>query len=163
VRVVRVRRPAPIPRGPARADHLPPEALLAEHEAELAAAQAEADITVTGRGLPLAPGAAGAIEVTVTSHAASAIRGEIQLISPYGTWSFLPGWDVGFAAGPGAEVTVSFPVRAPADARPGQRWWVLAKVMYCGRARYSAPVEIMVTDPAALPVTADSQQPTAVA
>jgi len=30
------------------------------------------------------------------------------------------------------------------DARPGQQWWALAKVMYFGRLRYSEPIWINV-------------------
>ena len=96
------------------------------------------------RELRLAPGEAGVIEVEVASRAASEIRGEVQLISPAGSWPFLGAWTSAFSAAPGAAALLSFPVTAPADARPGQRWWALAKVMYFGRARYAEPVEIII-------------------
>jgi alpha-mannosidase len=105
---------------------------------------AEAGLDITPRQLELAPGDAGAFEVTLDSHAASGIRGEVQLISPAGSWEFVPEWTAGFAVAAGESVTLSFPVTAPADARPGQRWWVLAKVMYFGRVRYSEAAEVAV-------------------
>jgi alpha-mannosidase len=108
------------------------------------AIRAEADVAVSPRQVELAPGEAGLIEVTVTSHAASPIRGEVQLISPAGTWELVPGWTAGFAAAAGEPATVAFPVTAPAAARPGQRWWAVAKVMYFGRARYSEATEVVV-------------------
>src|SRR6185437_7445199 len=65
------------------------------------------------------------IEVTVVSRAASEIRGEVQLISPAGSWPFLGAWTSAFSAAPGGAALLGFPVTAPADARPGQRWWAL--------------------------------------
>ncbi|MGH3395494.1 MAG: hypothetical protein ACRDPO_12480, partial [Streptosporangiaceae bacterium] len=118
--------------------------LLAASDAEARAIEAEVELTVASRELRLAPGEAGVIEVVVASRAASEIRGEVQLISPAGSWPFLGAWTSAFSAAPGAAALLSFPVTAPADARPGQRWWALAKVMYFGRARYAEPVEIII-------------------
>ena len=118
--------------------------LLAASDAEAQAVAAEVEVTVARRELRLAPGEAGVIEVMVASRAASEIRGEVQLISPAGSWPFLERWTSDFSAGPGAAALLSFPVTAPADARPGQRWWALAKVMYFGRARYAEPVEVII-------------------
>jgi hypothetical protein len=44
----------------------------------------------------------------------------------------------------GKTAVLRFPVTVPAAARHGQRWWVLAKVMYFGRTRYSEPVEVII-------------------
>jgi alpha-mannosidase len=131
--------------GPAAAaPEWPQPGLLAASDAELRAVEAEVEVTVASRRLRLAPGEAGVIEVTVASQAASEIRGEVQLISPAGSWPFLDRWTSAFSAAPGGRALLSFPVAAPADARPGQRWWVLAKVMYFGRARYAEPVEVII-------------------
>jgi hypothetical protein len=127
--------------GPAAA---PGEDAGAAWERGARAITAEAGLDLAPRQLELAPGDAGAFEVTLDSHAASDIRGEVQLISPAGSWDFVPEWTAGFAVAAGASVTLRFPVTAPADARPGQRWWVLAKVMYFGRARYSEAAEVAV-------------------
>jgi hypothetical protein len=80
----------------------------------------------------------------VANTTASQIRGEAQLVSPFGTWAALPRWTCGFSAEPGAVQTLSFPVQVPASARPGQHWWALVKVMYFGRLRYSEPVAVTV-------------------
>jgi alpha-mannosidase len=115
--------------------------LIAEH---LAAVTAEVDLTLASRELRLAPGTTGTVEVGVANHAASAIRGEVQLISPFGSWACLPSWAAGFSAGAGERAVLRFPVPVPAAARPGQRWWVIAKVMYFGRCRYSEPVPVII-------------------
>jgi hypothetical protein len=122
-----------------------PEALAAAHDHEQQALAAEIELTVPRRELALGPGQTGAIEVRVTNRAACAIHGEAQLISPAGTWDCLPRWDSGFRAEPGATTVLDFPVTVPVTARPGQRWWALAKIMYFGRARYSEPVEVIIS------------------
>jgi alpha-mannosidase len=119
--------------------------LLAVTEAGLRAIEAEVEVTTSGPELRLAPGESGVIEVAVANRTAGQIRGEVQLISPFGSWAALPCWSAGFCAAPGATATLSFPVPVPATARPGERWWALAKVMYFGRARYADPVEVSVT------------------
>jgi hypothetical protein len=117
-------------------------ALIVEH---LEAVAAEADVALASRELRLAPGATGAVEVTVANHAASAIHGEVQLISPFGSWACLPSWAAGFGAAAGDRAVLRFPVAVPADARPGQRWWAIAKVMYFGRCRYSETVQVIIS------------------
>ncbi len=80
------------------------------------------------------------------SHAASAIRGEVQLISPAGSWEFVPGVDDRIRRrGRGPSGAAASPSPRPATARPGQRWWVIAKVMYFGRVRYSEAAEVVVS------------------
>jgi alpha-mannosidase len=123
---------------------LPQAELVAEYEAGLRALSAEADVTVSGPELTLTPGQSGDIEIVVDNHAASAIRGEVQLISPAGSWACVPDWAGGFEAAAGKTAVLHFPVTVPAAARRGQRWWVLAKVMYFGRTRYSEPVEVTI-------------------
>jgi alpha-mannosidase len=123
----------------------PPRAeLVAEHEAELRAMSAEVDLTLASLELTLSPGQSGDIEIVVDNHAASAIRGEVQLISPAGSWACVPQWAAGFGAEAGKSAALRFSVAAPADARRGQRWWVIAKVMYFGRTRYSEAVEVII-------------------
>jgi hypothetical protein len=122
---------------------------VAARAAGSAVAAAEAVLAEVGTGLSparldLAPGQSGTLEVTVASRAASAIRGEVQLISPAGSWEFIPEWTTGFAVAARDSAVLRFAVTAPATARRGQRWWVIAKVMYFGRARYSEPAEVVV-------------------
>jgi hypothetical protein len=67
------------------------------------------------------------------------------MISPWGTWAALGPWTRGFAVPPGEAVTLCYPVRPPAGARPGAHWWALAKVMYFGRIAYSECARIEVS------------------
>jgi len=81
------------------------------------------------------------------------LRGEAQLISPYGSWAAHQAWATGLVVEPGRTAELSFGVTVPRDARPGQRWWALVKVMYFGRLRYSEPIWITVTRDNARPET----------
>ncbi len=119
--------------------------LLPELEQVGLAEAAEAELTMISEHLELPPGGSGSILVRLSNATASEIRGEAQLISPHGSWSAHRDWATGFAAEPGRETELSFGVSVPRDARPGQRWWALVKVMYFGRLRYSEPIWITVT------------------
>jgi alpha-mannosidase len=105
---------------------------------------AESELTLLTSHLELRPGGHGEISVVLANHTASELRGESQLISSYGSWAATSPWAMGFTAAPGDGSTMTFAVDVPADARPGQRWWALVKVMYFGRLRYSEPVWISV-------------------
>ncbi len=104
----------------------------------------EADIGLLAEAISLAPGDSGAIEVVIRNQAASAIRGEAQLISPYGSWLQTRPWTTGFAVAAGTAMTVQFDVTIPPTARPGEQWWALGKIMYFGRIRYTRAAEVTV-------------------
>ena len=106
---------------------------------------AEAELTRLTGHLELPPGGRGRVAVRLSNTTASELRGEAQLISPHGSWAAHQAWTTGFVAEPGHAAELSFSVAVPRDARPGQRWWALVKVMYFGRLRYSEPVWITVT------------------
>ena len=95
--------------------------------------------------LEVAPGECAALTVRLDNRTASVIRGESQLMSPFGTWHQARPWTRGFTAGPGETITVDYAVAVPAWARPGSHWWALAKVMYFGRVRYTECARIQVT------------------
>jgi hypothetical protein len=82
--------------------------------------------------------------VELANRTAAPVRGECQLISPLGTWAALGPWTRGFAVPPGEKLTLCYPLRLPASARPGSHWWALAKVMYFGRIAYSECARIEV-------------------
>jgi hypothetical protein len=103
----------------------------------------ELDVEILTRDVALTAGETGRIEVRLRNRAASEIRGEAQVISPYDTWPAITPWTQGFAVAGGSEATVAFDVRPPFDARPGV-WWALVKVMYFGRLAYSESVPIEV-------------------
>jgi hypothetical protein len=113
-------------------------------EAASQAEAAESELTRQTSDLELRPGDHGEVSVMLTNHTASELRGEAQIISSHGSWPAVGPWTMGFTAAPAGEATMTFTVDVPSDARPGQRWWALVKVMYFGRLRYSEPVWITV-------------------
>ena len=113
--------------------------------ADLQAREAEVEVAVEPAVLEVAPGGHATLTVRLDNRTASVIRGESQLMSPFGTWHQVGLWTRGFTAGPGETVTVDYAVAVPAWARPGSHWWALAKVMYFGRVRYTECAQIRVT------------------
>jgi alpha-mannosidase len=87
------------------------------------------------------------LRVRLRSHAASEIRGEAQLLSPYDTWPISSPWTQGFRVPPGDESIVTFEVSPPFDFEGGT-FWGLVKVMYFGRMIYteSVPIEVKATE-----------------
>jgi alpha-mannosidase len=128
---------------PPRLD-LPLSDVLAMQEAANTALAGEADISLVSPSLAIRPGRADAVEVLIHNRTESAIRGEAQLISPYGSWQQTRPWTMGFALPTATATTLSFDVAVPATARPGEQWWALVKVMYFGRIQYTEPVEVTV-------------------
>ena len=102
------------------------------------------DVGVAATSVRLAPGGAGAVEVTLANRTRGEIRGEAQLVSPWGTWEAVAAPVRGFTIAPGAADVVAFPVAVPRDADPGS-YWALAKVMWFGRCQYAPTVELVVT------------------
>jgi hypothetical protein len=137
--LVTIGEPAPPPLD------LPLDDLLPLYLADQEATTAELDVTLLTPSLRLPPGGCGEITVRLGNATASLIRGEAQLVSPFGSWSQTRPWTQGFTAGPSGDVTLAFAVAVPATARPGQHWWALVKVMYFGRARYTEPTAISVS------------------
>jgi hypothetical protein len=123
---------------------LPPEELFGRLQSDVTALAGEADIEVLTPAVRLAPGMSGSLEVRVASHLASQLRGEAQLISPVGTWQATGPWTQPVAVSPGGSATVRFDVTVPATAEPGWESWLLVKLMYFGRVRYSEAVALTV-------------------
>ena len=107
---------------------------------------AELDISLDSAELTLAPGGRGEIAVRLACRTASGLRGEAQLICPFGQWEGTLPQAQGFAVGPGQQTVLRYPVTAPATARPGARGWALVKVMYFGRVRYSPTIAYGIAD-----------------
>ena len=122
----------------------PPEELFSRLQSDVQALVAEADLEVLTPELRLAPGERGELTVRVASRLASRLRGEVQLVSPVGTWRATAPWTQPVEAPPGGTATVSFAVAVPATAAPGWRSWLLVKLMYFGRVRYSQAVPLTV-------------------
>ena len=113
--------------------------------ADMLAREAEVEVAMEPAVLEVAPGERAALTVRLANRTASVIRGETQLMSPFGTWHQAQPWTRGFTADPGETITVDCAVAVPAWARPGSHWWALAKVMYFGRVRYTECARIQVT------------------
>jgi hypothetical protein len=125
---------------------LPAEEYVPLFLADQQAATAELDVTADAASLALAPGGAGEIVVRLASGAASELRGEAQLVSPFGSWARAEPWTQGFALPPGGEQVLRYRLRVPAGARPGEETWAVVKVMYFGRIRYSPVISCRIAD-----------------
>ncbi|MGH3491559.1 MAG: NEW3 domain-containing protein, partial [Actinopolymorphaceae bacterium] len=100
-------------------------------------------VDVVEHELVVSPGARGSIAVTLTNLTRDEIRGEVQLVSPWGTWPAIPlSWQ-GFSLPARARTIVDFPVVVPADAEPGHAW-AMAKVMWFGRCQYAPTVRFVI-------------------
>ncbi len=122
----------------------PLDELLPRLEADQRATAAELDVTLTGGDLTLTPGERAQLEVRLANHARAQIRGEAQLVSPFGTWDAIAPWTQGFCVDPGSEHAVRYEVAAPAAARPGSQWWALVKVCYFGRLHYTGAIRVSI-------------------
>ena len=109
------------------------------------------DIVTDWSPITLAPGESAELPVRLTNRAASEIRGEVALNSPYGTWigdgdlTITPRVQP-FVLAPGAETTVSFTAYADPAARTGAHWWASARVACHGRVRYSPATGLGIGD-----------------
>ncbi len=111
---------------------LPLDDLLPVLRADEQAVAAEVAVTVLTPEIRVRPGGAGELAVRVANRAASPVRGEAQLLSPYGSWPALHPWTRGFSVSPGKEVTLRYHVGVPITTRRGTQWWTMVKLMYFG-------------------------------
>ncbi|MDH6124989.1 NEW3 domain-containing protein [Kitasatospora sp. GP82] len=100
-------------------------------------------VDVVSSSLRLAPGGRADLGVVLANRTRGEIRGELQLVSPWGTWEAIAAPVRGFVLPAGAEQTVAFEVAVPRDADAGA-YWALAKVMWFGRCQYAPTVEVVV-------------------
>jgi hypothetical protein len=128
---------------PPRLD-LPLAEIVAMQQAAETAQEGEVDVSLVSPTLAIRPGRSDAIEVAIRNRTAGSIRGEAQLISPFGSWRQTTPWTTDFALAAGGARTLRFEVRIPGTARPGEQWWAIVKVMYFGRLQYCEPVEVTI-------------------
>src|SRR5262249_60466468 len=92
----------------------PPSRLMPRAErdallvADLQAREAEVEVAVEPAALEVAPGQRAALTVRLDNRTASVIRGESQLMSPFGTWDQVGAWTRGLTDGPGQAITVNY-------------------------------------------------------
>jgi hypothetical protein len=125
---------------------LPLDALLPTLRADEQAIAAEVQVSVLTPEIRVRPGGTGELAVRVVNRAASPVRGEAQLISPYGSWPSLHPWTRGFSVSPGKEVTLRYHVGVPITTRRGTQWWTMVKLMYFGRLRYTSSVPVLICE-----------------
>ena len=131
---------------PAPSLDLPLAELLPALDADQRAIAAEVEVTVLTPVVQVRPGGHGELAVRLANRAASPVRGEAQLISPFGSWPAVHPWTRGFAVPPGKEVTLRYHVRVPVTARRGTQWWTVVKLMYFGRLRYTSSVQLVIRE-----------------
>ena len=129
--------------GPLRTDR-PLAEVAAEQQAVEAAEAGELEITLAASRLTLRAGETGPIAAKLANRCASAIRGEAQLLSPYGSWHQAGPWTAGFSVAAGSHASASFEIAAAPTARRGEQWWAIVKIMYFGRVRYTDPVLVTI-------------------
>ncbi|MFD4658153.1 NEW3 domain-containing protein [Kitasatospora sp. NPDC058444] len=101
------------------------------------------DVAVSTEALYLTAGGRATLSLTLTNRTRGEIRGELQLVSPWGTWEAIADPVRGFAVPAGTSTTVDFAVTAPEATDPGS-YWALAKVMWFGRCQYAPTVALVV-------------------
>ncbi len=131
---------------PAPSLSLPLDELLPAVQAGQRAIAAELDVTVLTPALRVAAGQRGELAVRLANRAASPIRGEAQLLSPFGSWPAMHPWTRGFAVSPGKEITLRYHVRVPVTTRRGTQWWTMVKLMYFGQLHYTSAVAVDVRE-----------------
>jgi hypothetical protein len=124
---------------------LGPEEQFFRMQADVMALAAEVDLDVLSPSLSLAPGASGSLDVRVGNNLAAELRGEVQVLSPFGSWEAVPSWAMAVRADAGGTATLSVPVTIPATAQPGWESWLVVKLMYFGRVRYSTAIRLAVS------------------
>lgn len=124
-----------------------PEELFFRLQSDHVAQTDEVSVEVVTRSVAVAPGGSGSFTLRVASQLASSLRGQVQLLSPFGSWGPDDLWEQPVRVPAGGTTELVFPVSVPLDARPGQRWWLLAKVMYFGRVRYTESIPLTVIPP----------------
>ncbi|MFG2917094.1 NEW3 domain-containing protein [Kitasatospora sp. NPDC048298] len=101
------------------------------------------DVAVSRETLRVVPGGRNFLAVTLTNRTRGEIRGELQLVSPWGTWHTIAEPVRGFTVAAGSTTTVQFDVTVPESTDPGS-YWALAKVMWFGRCQYAPTVALVV-------------------
>ncbi|RKT19313.1 glycosyl hydrolase family 38 [Streptomyces sp. 1114.5] len=101
------------------------------------------DVTVSTETVRVTPGGRSVLSLTLTNRTRGEIRGELQLVSPWGTWEAVADPVRGFTVPAGSSTVVDFTVSAAESAEPGS-FWALAKVMWFGRCQYAPTVALVV-------------------
>jgi alpha-mannosidase len=99
--------------------------------------------TLDRTDLVLRPGQQQTLTLRIDNAAGYPVHGEVQAISPWGTWDLVSPYTQAFQVDAGGQTAVPIDVAAPGHAAAGN-WWVLAKVMCFGRVVYTAATRIEI-------------------
>jgi hypothetical protein len=105
------------------------------------------DVLLRAGALLLAPGEHALLPVTLQNRVQSEVRGEVTVISPFGTWDgevTIGPRTQPFAIPPGGKITVPVTATAAPTARRGAHWWALVRVAAHGRLHYSPAIPVAV-------------------
>lgn len=101
--------------------------------------------------LTATPGETTQLTLTLHNPTSGPLRGEIQLLSPYGTWGDhhdelqVDPWIQAYNLPAAATTIVKFNVTAHPHARPGAGWWALARITGFGEVTYTPAVSLTIT------------------
>ncbi|WP_433797301.1 glycoside hydrolase family 38 C-terminal domain-containing protein [Actinoplanes sp. CA-252034] len=127
-----------------------PHGQLLEDVSDIVAAGPDADLSPSE--LTLTPGSTAVLSLRLHNPTDAPLRGEAQLLSPYGTWGDtaddldVQPWIRGYDLPAGATTTLTFTVSAAPGSRPGAQWWALARITALGHVGYTAAVPLKVGD-----------------
>jgi len=105
------------------------------------------DVQLRAGALLLAPGEHALLPVTLQNRVQSEVRGEVTVISPFGTWDgevAIGPRTQPFTIPPGGKITVPVTATAAPTARRGAHWWALVRVAAHGRLHYSPAIPVTV-------------------
>ena len=100
-------------------------------------------VDVAAPSTTVSPGGHAGLGVRLTNRTRDEIRGELQVVSPWGIWAAVAEPTRGFTLAAGAIETVTFEVDLPADVEAGH-YWAMVKVMWFGRCQYAPTVRLVV-------------------
>ncbi len=101
------------------------------------------DVEMDRTTLTVAPGGSERLVVRLHNRTRSVIRAEVQLASPWGSWDWVADAVRGVEVEALGTTEVPVDVAPPPDAAPGHSW-LMAKVMWFGRAQYAETVRLEV-------------------
>lgn len=105
------------------------------------------EVSLRASALNLGPHECSLLPVTLESRAQSEVRGEVTVISPFGTWSDpvrIGPRTQPFVIPPQGKITVHVTAAATGAARPGSHWWTLVRVSAHGRLYYTRAVPLTI-------------------
>ena len=134
---------SPVPGAAAGVCHLAARAAGVEDVCAIRLGDAAADQPVAVTVETPEVTAPGELRIRIESRRADEVRGEAQLITPFGAWDLIGPWTREFRLEPYGNAVLRYPAQLPPGTRPGV-FWALVKVMAFGSVAYTEAVPITV-------------------